>query len=334
MTPDPTAAQGYGQRFQGRVGCLHDCDADGLSAGVLWQRTAERLGVQPLRAVVDRERNAWNAVNRERARALDPENLFVLDLGCRPEKVLEGVPTCFVDHHHPDGVLSEDLLLSGYGLDPCPTTSLLVYELGSALTDLSDLDWLAALGAIGDLGDKAPFPLVTQARARYKLKWLKEAVVLINAPRRASDYQPEAAARALLEHDGPRALVESTSSDVQLLRHCREELLAAMTEGKKAAPRFSGQVALVQVSSACQIHPLLAQIWRGRLPRYHVLVANTGYLPGKVNFSGRSSGILRVRELLRAHEPEGEEIGRGHDQASGGSLSFPAWEEFLKSLGF
>ena len=37
---------------------------------------------------------------------------------------------------------------------------------------------------------------------------------LVNAARRASTYDPEAAARSLLAHDSPRALVDSSSEDV------------------------------------------------------------------------------------------------------------------------
>ena len=41
-------------------------------------------------------------------------------------------------------------------------------------------------------------------------------------------------------------------------------------------------------------------------------------------------------EFLRAHAPAGagESYGRGHDQATGGSLAYAAWDEFVAGLGF
>lgn len=321
-----------------RPTALHDCDADGLSAGVIWQRTLERLGRQPQRLVTDRARNAWSEANRERLKETRPDRLFVLDLGCRSEPLLAGVPTCLVDHHRPEPPAPGDLLLSGYEWDPIPTTSWLAYELGAALVDLQDLEWVAALGVVGDLGEKAPFELLARAKKTYKARYLKEAVVLLNTARRASTYGPERAARALLEHADPAALVNSDSSDVEFLRACREEIAGAMNEGKKASPKFAGQAALIQVHTPCQIHPLLAQIWRGRLPRYYVIVANTGYMPGRVNFSARSSGPLKVLDFLQQHRPQGDdvvgEVGNGHDQASGGSLDATSWNRFLTGLGF
>jgi single-stranded-DNA-specific exonuclease len=246
------------------------------------------------------------------------------------------VPTCFIDHHHPEGVPPTATLISAYTWQPIPNTSLLVWKLCATITDTSDLDWIAAIGTLSDLGDNAPFDLLAAAKRKYKAKYLKEATVLINAARRGSTYDPETAARALLQHTGPRALVNSDADEVQRLRLAREEVKAAMNEAKKAAPVFAGRVALVRMNSTCQIHPLIAQIWRSRLPRYIVIAANVGYLPNRVNFSARSAPNVNVLNFLREIElSEGEGYhGHGHDQASGGSLPIERWNELLAKLGF
>jgi len=347
MTPDPTptleAARAAFAAFispiplGASVVALHDSDADGISAGVLWQRGLERLGFTNIhRLLPDRERSAWSAGNRKTIQEAKPDRLFVLDLGSQPEPVLPGVPTCFVDHHRPGGVPPGDTLVSAYAWDPIPTTSLLTWDLLASLTDVADLDWIAAIGLLGDLGDSAPFPMLAEAKKRYTAKYLKEAVALLNAARRAARYDPEAAARALLAHADPRALVNSESADVQTLRDARAEVKYAMEEAKKAAPVFTGQVALIRVHSPCQIHPLVAQIWRTRLPKFIVLAANTAYLPGRVNFSARAAKGVNVLEFLRSVPlPPGEgSFGQGHDQASGGSLPVARWNELLAALGF
>jgi single-stranded-DNA-specific exonuclease len=315
---------------------LHDSDADGVTAGVVWQLALERAGYSPVRVVPNRERNAWAEANRERVRAASPDRLFVMDLGSRDEPVVEGVPTCFVDHHRPEGIPEGATFISAYTWDPIPNTSLLVWELASAVAEVGDLDWIAAIGVLSDLGDRAPFEMLAAAKKRHTAKYLKEATALVNASRRASHYDPEAAARALLEHEGPHALVESPSRDVAILRAARAEVKSELDEAKKAAPVFSGNVALVRVSSPCQIHPLVAQIWRSRLPKYVVIVANDAYLPGRVNFSARSQGDVAALDLLRSIElPEGEgSYGNGHDHASGGSLPFARWNALLAELGF
>ena len=321
-----------------RVVVLHDSDADGVAAGVVLQRSLERAGYgNAVRVAPDRERNAWTEPNRARVRACEPELLFVLDMGSSDEPIIERVPTCFIDHHRPEGVPPDGVLISGYGWRPAvPNTSLLVYEVCREIAEVDDLEWVACVGTISDLGERAPFDLVARAKKRYTAKWLKEATTLVNAARRASHYDPEAAARALLAHDNPRALVESNSEDVRALRAAREEVKAALDEGKKAAPVFSNRVALLRVNTLCQIHPLIAQIWRTRLPAYIVIAANEGYLPGRVNFSARSSEGTSVLEFLRSIELEGEggSYGHGHDQASGGSLPVARWNELLAKLGF
>jgi single-stranded-DNA-specific exonuclease len=321
-----------------RVVVLHDSDADGVTAGVVLQLALERAGYGDVaRVAPDRGRNAWTESNRARVREHEPEMLFVLDMGSSNEPVIERVPTCFIDHHRPEGVPPDGVLISGYGWRPAvPNTSLIVYEVCREIAEIDDLEWVACVGTISDLGERAPFGLVVRAKKRYTAKWLKEATTLINAARRASHYNPEAAARSLLAHDNPRALVESESKDVKALREAREEVKAALDEAKKAAPIFSDRVALLRVNSPCQIHPLIAQIWRTRLPAYIVIAANEGYLPGRVNFSARSSEGINVLDFLRSVELEGEggSYGHGHDQASGGSLPVARWNELLAKLGF
>jgi single-stranded-DNA-specific exonuclease len=90
----------------------------------------------------------------------------------------------------------------------------------SSLTNLTEYDWIAAIGTISDLGEKAPFDLLETTRKKYTAKWLKEAVSLINAARRASIYEPETAAQVLLENTNPKDLVVSNtrrlSASVQL----------------------------------------------------------------------------------------------------------------------
>jgi single-stranded-DNA-specific exonuclease len=109
-----------------------------------------------------------------------------------------------------------------------------------------------------------------------------------------------------------------------------------MNEAKKAAPIFAGNVALIRTHSGCQIHPLVAQIWRGRLPKYIVIAANDAYLPNRVNFSCRAADGTNVLEFLRGLELSAGEgnYGHGHDGASGGSLPPERWNELLQKLGF
>lgn len=320
-----------------RLVALHDTDADGVTSGVLWQRACERLGFENVsRVVPDRERNAWTSENRERARQSRPEHLFVMDLGSQPVAVVDGIATCFVDHHRPGGVSGSDTLISAYSWDPIPNTSLLIYDLFSPLVDLCDLDWISAIGTLSDLGERAPFELLAQARKKYTAKYLKEATTLLNAVRRASNPDPEAAARALLSHSDPRALVNSDSDDVAQLKEARREVKIEMELAKKAAPQFSGQVALIRLDSPCQIHPLIAQTWRARLPKYIVIAANSGYIPDRVNFSARAAKGTNVLQFLRDIElsPGEGNFGNGHDAASGGSLPPARWNELLEKLGF
>ncbi len=94
---------------------LHDSDADGVTAGVVLQLALSRAGFENVKIVApNRDRNAWTPANRERVIAAAPDSLFVLDLGSQSEPVIAGIPSCFIDHHRPEGVPPRDTLISAY----------------------------------------------------------------------------------------------------------------------------------------------------------------------------------------------------------------------------
>ena len=113
-----------------------------------------------------------------------------------------------------------------------------------------------------------------------------------------------------------------------------QEPMPAYQPVYQAAPVFSGRVALVRINTPCQIHQLIAQIWRTRLPKYIVLVANEGYLPGRISFSARSAAGTNVLDFLKSIEDEGDSDIHGHDEAAGGSLPLSRWNRLLAALGF
>ena len=315
-------------------------DADGLGAGAVFGRALPRLGFTDVRVVPSgRGENAFTDRARDRLRALEPDALVVTDLGVNREGVLEGVPTLYVDHHRPDGEPDDATIVLGYGWEPIPASAWLAYEILRPLAEIDDLSWIAAVGTISDLGDKAPWDELPALRKRWTAKWLREAVSSVNAARRASAFDIDTPLDLLMAAEHPRELAEGDSPPVERLRAYRAEVQAELAEARKRAPLFSATLpwALVPLDSPCQIHPLIAQQWRGRLGDRAVIAANRGYLPGIVAFSARTSAPgMVLPEMLRAIDigPVGPEFGRGHDQASGGQLPTAQFNRLMVGLGF
>ena len=340
----------------GRCVVLCHFDADGLAAGALFGRGLPLLGFEDVVVVPSgRDESAFTDASRQRVAALEPASLVVTDLGVNEAGTLEGegIPVLYVDHHRPSGVPAGSHVVSGYDWDPIPCSAWLAYDLLEAaepdVDELRELDWIGAVGVISDLGDKAPWPRLPDAKRRHTAKWLKEATVLVNAARRASTFQAQAALDLLMAVDGPKALAEADAAAP--LWAAREEVKAEMTEARKRAPVFSERdadvpdgvapdglrFALVTVDSGCQIHPLIAQQWRGRLKKYPVICANVGYLDGVVAFSTRAArDDVRLPEIYQAIDTPGwnGKWGHGHDQASGGHLPPAVFNGVLDALGF
>jgi len=310
-------------------------DADGLSSAALLTRALRAAGWQAEPLVIGKGETPWDEQVRARIAGGEPGGIVLVDLGTRPEPVLPGVPAVIIDHHVPTGTPQGAVTISGNGLDPEPTSALIAWWAAGALGDQDDLLWLAAIGLIGDMAEDRSFPELTKAQARWGKTALRDAVSLINAPRRTTQADATPALRLLLQCDGPKAITKGTDPDAVALHEAKREVREAMENAKRAPPRIAGDVALIELDSPCQIHPLIAQQWRSRLRDKIVIAANKGYRPGWVHFATRSASGRDLIAFLADHRPPGADgrYGNGHTQATGGALRLSDWNSFLASLG-
>jgi single-stranded-DNA-specific exonuclease len=326
------------RRDDGPVLVMGHNDADGLSAAAIFVRALRAAGWAAEPRILGRGENPWSAAMRAELDA-GPRlgGLVVTDLGTRPGAIKPGTPTVVVDHHVPTGTPEGAALITGHPFDPIPTSSLLAYWCAGAVAGAGPLLWLAALGLIGDMAEKSGFPEMEEARRAYGVTKLRDAVSLLNAPRRSASGDAGPALALLLKADGPKEILSGEHPETTALHAAKEEVKAELEAAKRVGPKVRNGVALIRFHSPCQIHPLVAQAWRGRLKDDIVLAANTGYRPGWVHFAARSArGGVDLIRFLAEHAPPGadENYGSGHAQATGGALRPDDWNHFVAGLGF
>ncbi|HEX8191783.1 MAG TPA: phosphoesterase [Allosphingosinicella sp.] len=311
-------------------------DADGLAAAAILARALERSGRACDVRIVGKGEEAWSPEMRAELAARAPGGVVVADLGVRPGDVLPDVPAIVVDHHVPAGVPGGALVLSGHGLEPEPTSALIAYWCAQGLGTNEDLLWLAAIGLVGDMAEGAGFAEMADAQRRYGKTALRDAVSLLNAPRRAAAADARPSLALLMKGDGPKDVTSGRFVETERLLAAKAEVRDALEGAKRTAPKVKGEVALIRFSSPCQIHPLVAQQWRGRLRDKIVLAANTGYRPGWVHFAARTASGADLIDFLAARRPAGADghYGNGHRQATGGALRPADWNDFVAGLGF
>lgn len=311
-------------------------DADGLAASVILARALERTGRQIALRILRRGESPWSPEVRAEVAERAPGGLIVTDLGVRNAPIAPGVPTLFVDHHVPQGIPDDAVVISGHGADPQPTSSLLAFRCAASMVEVDDLLWLAALGIIGDMAEAGGFPEMDEARRRYGITVLRKAASLVNQPRRSASGDPAPALALLLKCREPKEVLSGAHPETAELIATRDEVRAALEAARRIAPRVVGTVALIGFASPCQVHPLVAQTWTGRLRDRIGLAANTGFRPGWVHFAARAVGDVDLVAFLAEHAPPGadENYGSGHVKATGGALRNPDWNVFVRSLGF
>lgn len=326
---------------------LTDADADGLPAGALLLRALQAAAYT--RTTVETRgkfENAWMSSVHERLRLRAPECLIVADLGTRPDNLLPGVPTLLIDHHVPFGTPPGAILLTSYGTEPTATTGLLALWCAQAIAPslADDLQWMAGVSLLSDLGDKAPFPDLAESKKRFGATALKDLTTLLNAPRRTAVGDASQAMRLLLTATSPKQALATPSVEMDALRAAKAEVSEALAAARKAPPRFTtrwrdelgADMIAVRIDTPCQVHPLVAQIWRPRFPKAVVFGVNVGFRLGFVHFAGRAPTGVNLVQFLRAHTPAGADgtFGGGHDQASGGALPVALWNPFAIEMGW
>jgi hypothetical protein len=344
---------------------LPDKDADGLASGAILHHTLTLLGLSPALISVyfpPKGSNVHDEISRTALSSISPQYIFVLDQGSRKSAALIDSPhTCLViDHHYAeDGGFPEGSeYVTAHDCPPVATTSLLTYHICLPLhPDVADkIGWLAALGTHGDLGGSLkwnpPFPDMTSTFKKYTKKAINDAVALVNAPRRSTAYNVDVAWEAVISASNP--------ASIRINKRLEEASFEVRRETERCThtpPIFSkdGTIALLTISSAAQIHPVIATRWSGHLKSSSlevVICANEGYLPEKVNFSCRVAKVARAREgkakidiikklrdIVAGREHDdlrlrlGESFARGHKEASGGIVGMQEWDELKTLMG-
>lgn len=326
---------------------LTDADADGLTAGALLYRALQAAGYNSVTVETrGKFENAWMPEVHVRLRARNPGALLVVDLGARPDAILPGVPTLLIDHHAPFGTPPDSVLLTSYGTEPTATSGLLAWWCAQAIAPAiaDELQWMAGISLLSDLGEKAPFEDLDVAKKRFGSTAIRDLTTLLNAPRRTANGDAMAAMRLLLSAQTPKLALSTPSPELDALRTAKVEISGALAEARKGAPKFAtkwraelgADMIAVRMSTPCQVHPLVAQVWRQRFPKAVIFGVNTGFRPGYVHFAGRAPKGVMLPQFLRAHTPAGADgtFGGGHDQASGGALRVDVWNSFATEMGW
>ncbi|CZT42641.1 uncharacterized protein RSE6_02576 [Rhynchosporium secalis] len=332
-----------------------DKDADGLSSGVIIHRTLVTLGLDPKLLdvhLVQKGTNIHEPLERKAISEKKASFIIVLDQGSRGGLPIVDDPetkSIVIDHHLSDDFPQGAEVVSACHCPPVATSALLTYEICKDLhPDIAaECGYLCAIGTHGDLGTSLkwlpPFPDMKEIFKKHTKKLINDCVSYINAPRRTGTYDVITAWNALLEAKEPKEVLSN-----RRLAQAREEIKIEVQKHTRAPPKFGkdGKIAVLKINSQAQVHPVIATRWAGTLKSKAleiVMVANYGYLPGKVNFSCRVARCAKDRdppvniiESLKAVanldtgdliQRMGESFARGHKEASGGIIPTSEFEE-------
>jgi hypothetical protein len=183
----------------------------------------------------------------------------------------------------------------------------------------ADAGWVAALGL---LDHRRPHAITQQALTRHTRDDLQRVVDLLDAAGRSPmpGMMCVMALELLIVAPDPRRFLAAEPSD--LLRKCQAIVAGELVRAAHLRPRPGHAAVVIEYDSACRVEDLVAQRWRGLRPGTAVIVANHGWVEGRVAVVARSASPDALEPLRPTLGDAGEAL-----------LSLPAWADLLARLG-
>jgi single-stranded DNA-specific DHH superfamily exonuclease len=316
-----------------KVLILTHVDSDGVSSGAILYKVLKSIGYINLDIIFpSKGENGYSEGVKNRIKEKKVDYLFILDLGSYKTNFDNVKKIILIDHHRPEGVPNDGVLFSSFPPPPYISTSYLTFLILKKM-NLNPKDYIGLIGQVGDYGTEYEAPKIDELFKKYKKKEISYVSSLVNSARRVKYFDIETSLNYLIESENFSDLLVDSENKKRLIEY-KEIVKNDIDKWKKTKPKFIKNVAIIEINSQNLIHPVIAQIWRNVLEKYILICANFGYIEGKVSFSMRTSLNISLLDFLRNFlEPSIEEdLGFGHERATGGIVSIEKWNEFINKI--
>jgi len=316
-----------------KVLILTHVDSDGVSSGAILYKVLKSIGYINLDIIFpSKGENGYSEGVKNRIKEKKVDYLFILDLGSYKTNFDNVKKIILIDHHRPEGVPHDGVLFSSFPPPPYISTSYLTFLILKKM-NLNPKDYIGLIGQVGDYGTEYDAPKIDELFKKYKKKEISYVSSLVNSARRVKYFDIETSLNYLIESENFSDLLVDSENKKRLIEY-KEIVKNDIDKWKKTKPKFIKNVAIIEINSQNLIHPVIAQIWRNVLEKYIIICANFGYIEGKVSFSMRTSLNISLLDFLRNFlEPNIEEdLGFGHERATGGIVSIEKWNEFINKI--
>jgi hypothetical protein len=228
--------------------------------------------------------------------------LLVVGAGRGGRRLPEAVPQLIIDGAPDEPLVARALRLAG--------------TLGAG----DELAWVAALGLVQD---QRQHPIVARATAQHRRADLVHVAELLDAAGRSPMPGMMSVMAMELLMAAPDPVRFLAAEPCELLRKCQAIVTAELGQATRVRPRAGhAAVLVVEYDSACRLEDWVAARWRGLKAGTVVLVANHGWVEGRVAVVARCGSPETLAQLCLP-------LGAG-DAAL---LSLGAWADLLARLG-
>lgn len=316
-----------------RIIILTHVDSDGVSSGVLLYKVLTDKDYKNIDIIYPKKgENGYSERIKNLINSSKPDFLFFMDLGSYPLNFDNIRKIILIDHHKPEGIPNNGVLLSSFPPPPYISTSYLAYLLLKEI-NYNPKDYLGLIGEVGDYGLEVDAPYFKELIKKYKKKNISLVSSLINSARRVKEFDIKTSLKYLINSENFEDLLIDSEYMKKLLYY-KDVIKEDVDKWKRTKPKFIKNIAIIEINSPNLIHPIIAQIWRNVLEKYIIICANFGYLKDKVSFSIRTNLDISLLSFLRKYlKPSIEEdLGFGHERATGGIIDLEKWFDLIKKI--
>ena len=332
-----------------RVAVIHHTDPDGVCSGVIISKVVERVRGNK----IDLSMNQYHAAHRilpETLKKLKNKKInkvITTDIAADEDisaikKLAKFADVLIIDHHPllcknpPKNVfIIKSRSISLRGQNYC--ASKMCYDLGSLVTDVSDLDWLAVVGSIGDIATKPWIKWVASVFRKYNLKQNKELF--------DTKFGEVAKTISSAETVSPKNVKEcydvlysaKSYKDVLKSRLCRfrkridAELDYYIKNLRKLADVDSGLI-YYEIQPKYNVKSPLSTILGLKYPKKTVFIVDATKNPVRISARSQSKRVKVNEVLIKSMKGIKNAYGGGHAVASGAVVPRKDYKKFKTRL--
>lgn len=331
-----------------RVAVIHHTDPDGVCSGVIISKVVERVRGKKINLRINQYHAAHRILDetikqlkRKKINKVITTDLATDEDPANIRKLAKFADILIIDHHpvlHKFPLKNVIVIKSKLISEKSPyCASKMCYDLGSLVTDISDLDWLAVVGSIGDIATGPWKRWVSSVFKKYNVKLKKnlfdtkfgEISKIISSAETFSHKNVKECFKVLYSAKGYKDVIKSRLG--RFKKKIDTELNYYIDNFKKLA-HVDGDLIYYEIQPRYNIKSPLSTILGLKYPSKTVFIVDITKNPVRISARSQRAKVKVNKIIISSMKCIKDAYGGGHAVSSGAVVPKKDYKKFKERI--